>query len=391
MELLKLNKDRIKKIDLFMKRLIESTRTEEKVKVFREFEKDIEEMTPLDMFYLHNYGDKTDLSINEIKSTANKFVNVFYKGLEKYSRDFNHILLKKLFDENQKMEEHLNVLKEYYKSKDIKKYKDELLEGFKKCLEFELKFIKFENIIFPQLEHKLPSTKPFEVLWSLHDDARSQIKDLIKLLEKDLVDERLIIEKIGAYYYLVFGINQKERLIIMPLLEELHTEAELNALYNECIDYGFVFMGEQSKIKVNIPTIDENQFVYKSITGQLSQLELSLILNKIPIDITFVDKDDKVTYFNDRKERHFPRNPSVIGRLVKHCHPPKSVHIVEEIVNDFRNNRRDSAEFWIEIRGVFLYIIYYALRDQQGQYQGVLEVSQDVSHIRSLQGQKRLL
>jgi DUF438 domain-containing protein len=236
----------------------------------------------------------------------------------------------------------------------------------------------------------LPSTKPFDVLWSLHDDAREQVKTLIKLFERNELNKQKIIEKIGAYYYLVFGINQKEKLIILPLLEELLTEDKLNRLFNESLEYGYVFMDTPEPISVKEDE-ETSQDLFKTKTGALTFKQLSLILNHLPVDITFVDKDDKVRYFNDRAERHFPRNPSVIGRLVKHCHPPKSVHIVEKIVNDFKENKRDVAEFWLEINQTFLYITYYAIRDESNQYEGVLEVSQDVTKIRTLEGEKRLL
>ncbi len=390
MELFKFNQQKINHIDAFMKQLLESETTAEKVEIFRKYEKDIEQITPLDMFYLFNYSNETELSIEEIKKTANKFINVFHKGLEKYSEQFHHPLLKELNKESSQMENLLIGLKDYYKSKEIKKYKTELLNAFNKCLEFETKFIKFENIIFPQLESRCPSTKPFEVLWSLHDDARQEVKLIIKLLESDKLDEQKIIERIGAYYYLIFGINQKEKLIILPLLEELLTEEKLNLLFNESLNYGFVFMETPKPIDIK-DKIEVKEDIYSTISGSLSFQQLSLILNKIPIDITFVDKDDRVLYYNDRMERHFPRNPSVIGRLVKHCHPPKSVHVVEDIINDFKEKKRDTAEFWIDIKGVFLYITYYAIRDKLGEYQGVLEVSQDVTRIRSLQGEKRLL
>ncbi|MFP4477893.1 MAG: PAS domain-containing protein [Candidatus Izemoplasmatales bacterium] len=390
MELFKYNEKRINKINAFMQGLLNAESTEEKVKIFRKYEEDIANITPLDMFYLHNYSGNADLSIEEIKESANKFINVFHKGLERYSAQFNHPLLKLLNKENEKIEKHLNVLKAYYKSGDVIKYQKELLDGFKKCLEFELKFIKFENIIFPNLEDKLPSTKPFEVLWSLHDDARQLIKTLISLLKKETLDTQAIIEGIGKYYYLIFGINQKERLIIMPLLEELLPEEKLNAMYNECLEYGYVFMESPQPLEYEVEQKRSREW-FETKTGSLNFKQLSLILNHIPIDITFVDKEDKVKYFNDRKERHFPRNPSVIGRLVKHCHPPKSVHIVEKIVTEFKENKRDVAEFWIEMNQTFLYITYYAIRDKDKHYEGVLEVSQDVTKIRTLEGEKRLL
>ncbi|MCF7924474.1 MAG: PAS domain-containing protein [Candidatus Izimaplasma sp.] len=389
MEVFKYNKERIKKINKFMKRLIDSNNTKEKVNLYNEYLEEIKNITPIDIFYLDFYSNHSNLSIQEVKKTANKFVNVFHKGLEKHVKDYKHILLKTLVLENNKIEEHLNELKKYYKNKDLVTNKKALLKGLNECLAFEKKFIKYENIIFPNLENKLPSNRPFEVLWELHDDARCLLKTIIENLKKDNIDKSTIIKQIGEYYFLIYGINQKEELIILPLLNQIVSNEKLNLLYNECLDYQFVFINERKPIDENTE-IEYSNKLFKTKTGELDFKQLELVLNKIPIDITFVDNNDTVRYYNNRLERHFPRNPSVIGRLVKHCHPPKSIKIVEKIIDDFRNEKRDFADFWIEIKGTFLYIIYYAIRDEENRYLGVLEVSQDITKLRELSGEKRL-
>lgn len=116
-----------------------------------------------------------------------------------------------------------------------------------------------------------------------------------------------------------------------------------------------------------------------------------MVLNRLPVDITFVDENNRVKYFNDSPERIFPRTAAVIGRDVKNCHPPKSVHVVEEIISEFRKGNKDVAKFWFETRGRFLVVNYYALRNEKGEYKGILEVSQDVTEIRKLEGERKLL
>ena len=119
---------------------------------------------------------------------------------------------------------------------------------------------------------------------------------------------------------------------------------------------------------------------------------LLLVMDHLPVDISFVDKDDVVTYFNlPREGRVFPRTKLDIGRKVQRCHPPKSVHIVQKILDDFKAKRRKSADFWINQGGKFLYIRYFPVYDENGEYFGTLEVTQDVTHIRELEGEKRLL
>jgi len=119
--------------------------------------------------------------------------------------------------------------------------------------------------------------------------------------------------------------------------------------------------------------------------------EINRLLRYLPVDLTYVDREDRVRFFSQTKERIFPRSPAVIGRKVQQCHPPASVHRVQRILDDFRAGRRDQAEFWVQTRGRFIHIVYYAVRDEQGEYRGTLEVTQDITHLRELQGERRLL
>lgn len=126
-------------------------------------------------------------------------------------------------------------------------------------------------------------------------------------------------------------------------------------------------------------------------TGGLSLEQADLILTHLPVDVSFVDAEGTVRYYSETKDRIFKRTPAVIGRKVQNCHPGKSVHMVEAILEAFKSGAKDSAEFWIELGGIFIYIRYFAVRDKSGTYQGCLEVSQDVTGIRALKGEKRLL
>jgi DUF438 domain-containing protein len=125
--------------------------------------------------------------------------------------------------------------------------------------------------------------------------------------------------------------------------------------------------------------------------GQLSFEQIDLLLKNLPVDITFVDENDKVCYYSDTKDRIFKRSPAIIGKAVQNCHPPKSVHIVNDIVKNFKEKKKDVAEFWIQMDGKFIHIRYFPLFDDKGEYRGVIEVSQEVSHIKSLEGERRLL
>ena len=125
--------------------------------------------------------------------------------------------------------------------------------------------------------------------------------------------------------------------------------------------------------------------------GALSREQLDLMLKNLPVDITFVDESDRVCYYSESKERIFPRSPAIIGRAVQNCHPPTSVYVVNDIIQSFRDKKRDVAEFWIQLQGGFIHIRYFPVYDGEGVYRGVIEVSQDVTGIRALEGERRIL
>jgi DUF438 domain-containing protein len=388
MEIFKYDKERVKIINKFMQELLSARDTNEKVALYRKYEKEIENLNPLDIFYLDFYSDNSPLSIAEIKESANKFVNVFHKGIDNYSELGDHLLFKELLSESKRIQDHLSKIKAYYKRDKIIENKDILLDVFEKCNDFEQKFIKFQNIIFPNLEGKVPSNKPLEVLWELHDDSKALLKEIIELLNQENNDEEKLIKTIGAYHYLVFGINQKEELILLPVMKQLLTVEELNKVYNECLEIGFFKQDKPQKILPK--TLEKVSGYFISKTGKLSLFELEVMLNNLPFDITFVDKNDTVLYYNDNPNRHFPRSPSVIGRQVKNCHPPKSVHIVEGIIADLKSGKKDSEEFWLDFKDKKIYISYYAVRDEENNYLGTLEVSQDITRFLSISKEKRL-
>lgn len=126
-------------------------------------------------------------------------------------------------------------------------------------------------------------------------------------------------------------------------------------------------------------------------TGVLKVNEISEILNNLPIDITFIDKDDLVKYFSEGKERVFPRTKAIIGRNVSNCHPPASVHIVEKMLEDFKSGKKDSEDFWIKMGELYVFIRYFAVRDKEGQYLGTMEVTQNIKPIQDIKGEKRLM
>ena len=391
-----LNKDetRINRLNAFMEALQNAEERTEKRKIYEAYKDTVKDIRPIDLFYVNLYGAGSKASVSTIKKSANKFVNTFKEGLERFElTSHDHPFFDALLDENKAITDHLKKMKALFKGdrEAIIDKREPILKGFEKLMVLERKYQKKENILFPRLEGKLPSTNPLTVMWALHDDARVLLKDILKALRKTRLDKKAFKSMIGDFYYLVYGIIQKEQLILFPVAVKMLDEKTMDAMYEEAFDYGFVFI-ERTPPKLDHKTHESfEDGLYKSTTGTLSFKQLTLIFSHLPLDITYVDKHDRVQYFNNKSDRHFPRNPSIIGRLVKHCHPPKSVGTVEKIVSAFKEGSKDTADFWIEFKGTFLYIRYFAIRDDEGTYEGVLEVSQDVTGIRKLEGQKRLL
>ncbi len=146
---------------------------------------------------------------------------------------------------------------------------------------------------------------------------------------------------------------------------------------------------KKGQIKEAIKKLQQNTLKFE--TGNLSKEQLDGLLNALPVDITFVDSNDTVQYFNKPEERLFVRTKAVLGKKVQNCHPQKSLRIVSRIVESFKNGEKNEAEFWIALNNRFVHIRFFAVRDMNGKYLGTLEVVQDISEIKKLEGQRRLL
>jgi hypothetical protein len=227
-------------------------------------------------------------------------------------------------------------------------------------------------------------------MWSFHDDIKRNLKSAVEVLHKNEFDLKVFNRYIGDFFFNVYAIKFREERLLYPLVQEVVPEAILNSLFAESLEIGFPYY--QPEIKGSIST--ENKTTSKRFdleTGNLTVEQIKLLFNHLPVDITFVDENNKVAYFSSPKKRIFPRTKSIIGRDVHNCHPPESVHVVEQIVASFRNGKKDVASFWINMKGEKLLIQYFAVRDEAGNYKGVVEVSQEISEIQNLQGEKRLL
>jgi DUF438 domain-containing protein len=368
----------------------------------------IDNMTPYDMVSLEDRQIRMGISTAEIKQSIDKVINIFFGSLKNYSwkKPPEESFLYYLMLENRMFEFKLNKVKKIlksYKERDgvgRKEIFSELLFHFEEYPVFDAHYVKKENILFPVLEKKWEHSRTLKVMWSLHDDIRKKLKEILTLLKSEQPEWLTVAREIGAYYYLVFGMIQKEELVLFPIAWETFKEEDWESMHLQSFEYLFPFIEiphkplkkstieESSDVRHNDMNGDE---LFQSITGNLNREQIELVMNTLPLDMTLVDENNKVVYFSNGKERFFPRSPAIIGRDVKNCHPPESVHIVEKIVEAFRNKEKDRADFSIKMKGHYIVIQYFALRDEKGVYKGVLEVSQDIQAFKEMEGEKRLL
>ncbi|MGL4662961.1 MAG: DUF438 domain-containing protein [Culicoidibacterales bacterium] len=264
-----------------------------------------------------------------------------------------------------------------------------------------------EMLIFPMME-KHGITTPPQVMWGVDDEIRGHIKTLTNMIENKEKDKHILKEQYDKTIQSIHDMIFKEEHILIPLLVETLTHDEWKQIETESQELGFTLLEDVPRwVRRFFPTREEKKVSEKKKIqeengvqndaripmdmGSLSPTEINAILNTVPFDMTFVGADDTVKYFTNGKERIFERAKSIIGREVKNCHPPKSVHIVEQIVEELRSGVKDQEDFWINFGGTFVHIRYYAVRDKEGTFLGVLEVTQDIKPIRDLEGEKRLV
>jgi hypothetical protein len=259
--------------------------------------------------------------------------------------------------------------------------------------DINLHYLRKENQLFPVLE-KHGISGPSEVMWAIHDDIRQTLK-----YARAQISELQVPLVYGTLKYLLQSIDDmvyKEEHILFPMAMEILAEADWIKVQQGEEEIGYAWIEPEkgwlpgTEVHAEARAAVESGTVDLS-TGRLTREQVDLLLTHLPVDISFVNENDELVYYSATKERIFPRSPGVIGRKVQKCHPPKSFHVVQRIVDEFKAGKRDVAEFWIQMKGRFIHIRYFAVRDSGGNYRGTLEVSQDVTEIRKLEGEQRLL
>ncbi len=274
--------------------------------------------------------------------------------------------------------------------------KDKVRAGLKRLTEIDRHYLKKENLFFPYME-QYGITAPPKVMWGVDDEIRAQLKAVLAKLASEELSS--LAEEIEAFLDKAGEMIFKEENIMLPMLLENLTQDEWKTIADESEELGYCLIDSvpvwtPSAGKASEAAAQEQPGIAGAIhlpTGVLKVEELSRMLDTLPIDITFVGKDDTVRYFSQGAERVFPRTKAIIGRKVSNCHPPASVHIVEKLVEGFKAGRKDHEDFWINMGEKFILIRYFAVRDEAGEYLGVLEVTQNIRPLQAIKGEKRLV
>jgi DUF438 domain-containing protein len=293
----------------------------------------------------------------------------------------------------------INALLEELSATDPKAELQKYTNIFNQLQTIEKRFARKENQLFPFLEKK-GWNGPSQGMWSFHDNLREQFR----LLRKNIDAKEYDKIKINTPF-LVEGISRlmkTEDTVLFPNALDLLTEKDWIMMRQGEEEIGWM-LPEPPVPFSNVEYIHPSEdFTKREMTfslentshydeGYMTVEQVNLLLKTMPLDLTFVDENDKVIFYNRGEERVFPRSAGIIGREVKFCHPPKSVGTVLKIIESFKNGTQNEASFWINFKNRLIYIRYFAVRDADKNYKGVIELSQDITDIKKIEGEKRLL
>ncbi len=307
--------------------------------------------------------------------------------------------------ENQELLKLINTMGRLYEKPqqseeiELETYILQLKAFFNDLMDVEKHYQRKENLLFPYLE-KYNITGPPKVMWGKHDETRELLKVAREGLDvkggMDLAELETLVELVlkpasGA----VSDMVMKEEEILFPMCMDKLSDEEWYQISQESHELGYCLYDPEIEWKPDgvepSPVARTMEGSVQLPTGKLTIPELIAFFGTMPVELTFVDSQDKVKFFSHGKKPVFKRNRAVIGRDVRLCHPPKSVHVVEQVISDFKSGKEERAVFWLEMQGIFLHIEYYALKDEFNKYLGTLEVVQDITELRKIEGEQRLL
>jgi len=366
----------------------------------------LRETTPQDIAEIEEELINEGMSKEEIEKLCHVHLEVFKESLDRYKAIApeghpihilmeEHKVLETYAGELVKAAKEIKKAGGYVAAEAAMKQYRHLVEHFKRS---ESHYVREENVLFPHLE-KQGITKPPAFMWEQHNQIRDLEKVLYSLKEDMPFNEfsTQLGEIATSLADMLAGHFDRENQVLFPAALRVIDEEEWPGIRQEFDDLGYCcFTPDKARAVFAKGHVASEPKEAKEgeaglPTGTLTIRDIEAILNNLPVDITFVDEQDTVRYFSESKERIFPRTKAIIGRKVQNCHPQDSVHAVEKVVDELKRGKRDSAEFWINLNERLIYIRYFAIRDKEGKYTGCLEVTQDITDIQNIQGEKRLL
>jgi DUF438 domain-containing protein len=291
--------------------------------------------------------------VEKVKLNVGKIINVFYKSLNAYHWEkpgAGHFLYY-LMQENRGIENVIANVRPYIKallnpngSEGFSKEESigKLRQFIKVAGDYELHYIKKENILFPYLERTFTQHRCLQLMWSFHDDFRRSMKALEIILQLEEPDIKAINTELGRLFFVIMPIIFREEQIVFPVAMRAIPEKAWIEMLEQSKETGWCYGVKPSYNKTGAETNNREGMIDLG-TGFLNTQQIILMLNQLPVDITFVDENDEVCYFSGSQHRIFPRSKAIIGRKVQNCHPPESVHIVNKIVEAFRNGTKNHA------------------------------------------------
>ena len=353
------------------------------------FEAELGSITAGEFAYAEQLMDKYGFTDDQLHSNIEDLINIFRSGLEaggSTGLSAGHPI-------DNYIAENLEIIK---LAKNLLGPRENLEETYEKLLQVDLHYTRKENQLFPVFE-KYGFDKPSKLMWTIHDDIRKAIKMCHQLFNADNMDKLAELEP--KMLQGLQGMVFKEEKILFPTALEMFSESDWVKMSAGDAEIGFCFIGTPEPWTPSIEVVAEPEPVViepdgdaiRLDEGALSPEQINMMLKVIPFDVTYVDENDEVLFYNRGDNRVFPRSPEIIGRKVQNCHPPKSFHVVEAILNAFKSGEKSEASFWINMGKIFVLIKYFAVRDNNGKYRGTLEVSQEISEIRALEGERRIL
>ncbi|SJZ89962.1 DUF438 domain-containing protein [Selenihalanaerobacter shriftii] len=377
----------------------------------KKMQESFDKVTAQEFALFEQYLEKYGISDDEIEESLDEILEIFDGILlsNKLDLPLGHPM-RTYLEEIKAIRKVLNQMRTMLKKNFIK---NKWIKLYDKLAEINIHFARKQNQLFPALEKK-GFDKPSKVMWTLDNNIKEIIKNAQEYLEADQDNKFLELQE--EVIEMVEDMMVKEEEILLPTSMDLLTDKDFIEMRKGDDEIGYCLISSppsyENKDKDNIKASPNNEFledltnllqkhdmlnpfsnneVLDVSQGNLTLEQINLIFKHLQVDLSFIDENEIVKFYSDTKHRVFPRSPGVIGRQVQNCHPKESVDMVEEIIKAFRTGEQDEAEFWLEMDGKFIYIIYTVVRDEAGNFRGVLEMMQDVTHIRSLEGNQRLL